>query len=101
MIPSMKAWKIWKYEFCKFSESHFAPIPTFGGEIGQVYLGIHFYLMHSHVFEQTSKLAISKNHAWSQLLEFWGSEVLATIAAKQVHTPTCFIHYCMLNSSVE
>ena len=35
-----------------------------------------------YVYERTSKLAISKNHAWSQLLEFWGSEVLAKIAAK-------------------
>ena len=47
------------------------------------------------VFEQTSALVISKNHVWSQFLEFWGSGVLATIAAKQMCTPNCFVHRCI------
>ena len=45
MIPSMKSLHE-ICQFCMFSESHFAPIPTFGGEIGQVYLSLDFYLMH-------------------------------------------------------
>ena len=49
---------------------------------------------HMCVFEQTSALVISKILYEAS---FWNS----TVAAKQMCTPNCSVHRCMINSSVK
>ena len=56
----------------------------------------HYDSLYMRLFERTSKLAISKiMHEASQLLEFGGSGVLRTIAAKQIimHTKIVVHNY--------